>query len=141
MQFVKKTSMNALFQNKSWVKFINIFKAIYVRILFIYIILKQFIRYIIIIILSNRTDSLSDWWDSSLRSAFDMHYWNYYCACFHVSLELFCLPVICFWPSLELFSIAVGCRTSCDMKFSMILPTHERCAIRIELHSYLDLAR
>ena len=45
---------------------------------YIYIILRQFIRYIIIIILSNRIDSLSDWWDSSLRSTFDLHSWNYY---------------------------------------------------------------
>ena len=79
---------------------------------YIYIILRQFIRYIIIIILSNRIDSLSDWWDSSLRSAFGLHSWNYYLCMFWFSLELFCLPVICFWPSLELFSIAVGCRTS-----------------------------
>ena len=46
---------------------------------------------IIIIILSNRIDSLNDWWDSSLRSAFDLHYWYYLC--------MFSFPPNCSaWP-------------------------------------------
>ena len=60
---------------------------------FIYIILRQFIRYIIIIILSNRIDSLSDWWDSSLRSAFLE---LVLCACLYFLLNCSACPWLVF---------------------------------------------
>ena len=61
--------------------------------IYIYIILRQFIRYIIIIILSNRIDSLSDWWDSSLRSAFLE---LLLCACLYFLLNCSACPWLVF---------------------------------------------
>ena len=65
---------------------------------YIYIILRQFIRYIIIIILSNRIDSLVIG-ETVLFDLNSICILEFITLCmFSFLLELFCLPVICFWP-------------------------------------------